>query len=166
MKDAPDDRDLPDVLSQGLSRRRFLLGTLLSPSVIPLLGVAGAPTQQLTATEESVETENNWEGPFYKPGAPLRSGLREPGMAGTPLTVTGRVLDTNGRPLNGRCSTSGRPITQAPTTTPVSGCEGGSTAATMAATRCARSSRFTTGRPMTCALHTSTSRQASRTRRS
>ena len=39
MKDAPDDRDLQDVLKlEGFSRRRFLLGTLLSPSVIPLLG--------------------------------------------------------------------------------------------------------------------------------
>jgi len=102
MKDAPDDRDLQDVLKlEGLSRRRFLLGTLLSPSVIPLLGIAAAPTHQLAATVESVETEDNWEGPFYKPGAPLRSALLEPGMAGTPLTVTGRVLDTSGRPLNG-----------------------------------------------------------------
>ena len=103
-----DDYDLQDVPNlEGLSRRRFLLGTLLSPSVIPQLGLAATPAQQLAATEESLETENNWEGPFYKPGAPARSGLLEPGMAGTPLTVTGRVLDTNGRPLerfSQRCS--------------------------------------------------------------
>ena len=102
MKDAPDDRNLQDVPNlEGLSRRRFLLGTLLSPSLIPLLQVSEAPAQHLAATEESLETENNWEGPFYKPGAPVRSLLLEPGMAGTPLTVTGRVLDTNGRPLKG-----------------------------------------------------------------
>ena len=102
MKDAADDRDRQDVPNpEGLSHRRFLLGTMLSPSVIPLLGVAGAPPQHLAATEESLETENNWEGPFYKPGAPVRSRLLEPGMAGTPLTVTGRVLDINGRPLKG-----------------------------------------------------------------
>lgn len=102
MKDAPRDRNLQDLLNaDGLSRRHFLLGTLLSPSVIPLLGLPDASAQQLAATEESVETENNWEGPFYKPGAPVRSLLLEPGMAGTPLTVTGRVLDTNGRPLKG-----------------------------------------------------------------
>jgi len=101
MKDAPNDRTLQEVLKiEGFSRRRFLLGTLLGPSVIPLVGIA-APTPQLAATEESVETENNWEGPFYKPNAPVRSALIEPGMAGTPLTVTGRVLDTNGRPLKG-----------------------------------------------------------------
>ena len=102
MNDARDDRNLADVLNlEGLSRRRFLLGTLLSPSALPLLGAAAAPTHQLAATEESLETENNWEGPFYKLGAPLRAGLLEPGMAGTPLTVTGRVLDTSGRPLKG-----------------------------------------------------------------
>ena len=102
MKDAPNDRTSQEVLNlEGLSRRRFLLGTLLSPSVIPQLGLAATPAQQLAATEESLETENNWEGPFYKPGAPARSGLLEPGMAGTPLTVTGRVFDTNGRPLKG-----------------------------------------------------------------
>ena len=102
MKDPLDDYDLQDVPNlEGLSRRRFLLATLLSPSVIPQLGLAAIPAQQLAATEESLETENNWEGPFYKPGAPARSGLLEPGMAGTPLTVTGRVFDTNGRPLKG-----------------------------------------------------------------
>src|SRR5262249_48284338 len=39
--------------------------------------------------------------PFYKPGAPVRSVLLEKGMPGTPLTVTGRVLDTHGQPLKG-----------------------------------------------------------------
>jgi protocatechuate 3,4-dioxygenase beta subunit len=99
-KDAPDDPCLPDILNrEGFSRRRFLLGTILSPA-IPLVGVTG-PAQLLAATEESLETENNWEGPFYKRGAPVRSELLERGMAGTPLTVTGRVLDTSGRPLKG-----------------------------------------------------------------
>ena len=102
MKDAPHDRFVQEVANlDGLSRRHFLLGTLLTPSVIPLLGIAGSPDEQLAPTEESLETENNWEGPFYKPGAPVRSSLLEPGTAGTPLTVTGRVLDTNGRPLKG-----------------------------------------------------------------
>ena len=46
MKDAPDDRNLQDVQNpEGLSRRRFLLGTLLSPSAVPLLGTAAAPAQ-------------------------------------------------------------------------------------------------------------------------
>jgi protocatechuate 3,4-dioxygenase beta subunit len=102
MKEVDDCEDVHEVQNQrGVSRRRFLLGTLLTPPVIPLLGIGAAPPQELAATEESAETEDNWEGPFYKPGAPVRSGLLEPGMAGTPLTVTGRVLDTHGRPLKG-----------------------------------------------------------------
>jgi protocatechuate 3,4-dioxygenase beta subunit len=100
MTDTPNSRRALDVLKlDRLSRRRFLVGTLLTPA-IPLLG-AVAQTPPLAATEESPETENNWEGPFYKPGAPVRTELFERGMAGTPLTVTGRVLDTSGRPLKG-----------------------------------------------------------------
>ena len=156
MKDAPNDRTLQEVLKiEGFSRRRFLLGTLLGPSVIPLVGIA-APTPQLAATEESVETENNWEGPFYKPNAPVRSALIEPGMAGTPLTVTGHVLDTNGRPLKGALLD----IWQADHTgvydTPVSAFEDGSIPATMVATRSAPSSRFTTAESTTCAPRTFT----------
>lgn len=85
-----------------LSRRRFLRRAFLSAAGLPLLGAPLFwPGRLLAATEESPETENNWEGPFYKPGAPLRSVLLEKGMAGTPLTVTGRVLDTRGRALKG-----------------------------------------------------------------
>ena len=85
-----------------LSRRRVLRRVLFSAAGLPLLGAAAfLPRPLLAATEESPETENNWEGPFYKPGAPVRSVLLEKGMAGTPLTVTGRILDTHGRPLKG-----------------------------------------------------------------
>ena len=85
-----------------LSRRRLLRRVLFSAAGLPLLGASAfLPGRLLAATEESPETENNWQGPFYKPGAPVRSVLLEKGMAGTPLTVTGRVFDTHGRPLKG-----------------------------------------------------------------
>jgi len=84
------------------SRRRFLRRAFLSAAGLPLLGAPLFwPGRLLAATEESPETENNWEGPFYKPGAPVRSVLIEKGTAGTPLTVTGRVFDTRGRALKG-----------------------------------------------------------------
>ncbi len=85
-----------------LSRRRLLRRVMFSVAGLPFLGASAfLPSRLLAATEESPETENNWEGPFYKPGAPVRSVLLEKGTAGTPLTVMGRILDTHGRPLKG-----------------------------------------------------------------
>jgi len=98
-------RETPHPLSHPIeliSRRHLLRRAMLSAAWLPLLGASAfLPRRLLAATEESPETENNWEGPFYKPGAPVRSVLLERGMAGTPLTLTGRVLDTHGRPLKG-----------------------------------------------------------------
>jgi protocatechuate 3,4-dioxygenase beta subunit len=48
---------------------------------------------------ECGETEDNIEGPYYKPGAPERTSLLEPGMKGAPLTVAGLVLNTRCEPL-------------------------------------------------------------------
>src|SRR4029079_8831743 len=85
-----------------LSRRGLLSRGLLTAMALPVFGISELfPRCVLAAPEESPETENNWEGPFYKPGAPVRSNFLEPGMAGTPLTVMGRVLDPHGRPLKG-----------------------------------------------------------------
>jgi len=39
------------------------------------------------------------EGPFYKPRTPQRSLLREPGMAGTPLDLSGFVLTRSCQPV-------------------------------------------------------------------
>ena len=93
----PAERNRLDPTRRELPRR-----TLLRTVGLSLVGVSGLLVPEaLAATEESPETENNWEGPFYKPGAPVRSVLLEAGMAGTPLTVSGRVLDTSGRALKG-----------------------------------------------------------------
>ncbi|MDB6032837.1 MAG: Catechol 1,2-dioxygenase 1 [Verrucomicrobiales bacterium] len=75
---------------------------MFSAAWLPWLGASAfLPGRLLAATEESPETENNWQGPFYKVGAPVRSVLLEKGMAGTPLTVRGRVFNTHGRALKG-----------------------------------------------------------------
>ena len=39
------------------------------------------------------------EGPFYKSGSPERTSLREAGLAGMPLTVTGYVFSTTCQPI-------------------------------------------------------------------
>lgn len=41
------------------------------------------------------------EGPYYKTGSPERANLRETGIPGTPLVVTGTVYDEAGRPVPG-----------------------------------------------------------------
>ncbi len=41
------------------------------------------------------------EGPFFTPDSPRRTRLREPGVAGVPLLLAGRVLYTDCRPVPG-----------------------------------------------------------------
>jgi len=41
------------------------------------------------------------EGPYFKPGSPTRTSLVEPGMAGTRLARSGRVLSRDCRPIAG-----------------------------------------------------------------
>jgi protocatechuate 3,4-dioxygenase beta subunit len=55
----------------------------------------------LDATPECAETDDNIEGPFYKEGAPYVSALADAQTTGTPLLVSGRVLDTSCAPLAG-----------------------------------------------------------------
>lgn len=43
------------------------------------------------ATSSCIETHANIEGPYYRPGAPERSSLLDPGMAGTPIEIGGRI---------------------------------------------------------------------------
>ncbi len=69
------------------------------------MGAIGAAAllsgEVLRATPDVPETEDNIEGPFYKPGAPERSVLVEPEMKGARLSVSGRVLSTKGALLAG-----------------------------------------------------------------
>jgi protocatechuate 3,4-dioxygenase beta subunit len=46
-------------------------------------------------------TAANIEGPFFKPSSPLRTNLRQAGLGGTLLHISGRVLGTNCAPLSG-----------------------------------------------------------------
>jgi protocatechuate 3,4-dioxygenase beta subunit len=41
------------------------------------------------------------EGPYFKAGSPERTSLIDPGMAGTPITITGFVVDLNCQPVAG-----------------------------------------------------------------
>src|SRR5438105_5272840 len=54
-----------------------------------------------TETDELTLTPTQIEGPYYKVGSPKRSTLIEPGITGTPLVLTGQVLNERGKPIPG-----------------------------------------------------------------
>ncbi len=56
-----------------------------------------APTPPCDDHDEP--TPRQTEGPYFKPESPERSSLLETGMAGTKLTLTGQVLNTNCQPV-------------------------------------------------------------------
>ena len=75
-------------------------------------GVAATPNAAATATSAASgpaagascsgrATPAETAGPYFKPGSPERTSLVDPGMAGTRLTVSGRVTDLACHPLAG-----------------------------------------------------------------
>lgn len=48
-----------------------------------------------------VATHNDILGPFWRPGAPFQSKLIPPGAEGQKLILSGRVFDTDARPVSG-----------------------------------------------------------------
>ena len=72
-----------------------------------LVGGASMSASQLLAFWEDGErgtpkaTPSEVLGPFFKKGAPNTSVLRQAGDPGFPLRVSGKVLNTRGKPVNG-----------------------------------------------------------------
>lgn len=81
-----------------LSRRRVLLAAAALPTAA-LLQSCAATGRQLRNPGGPEPTPDQTEGPFYRLFSTSRSSLREPGMAGTSLELTGRVLDKRGKPF-------------------------------------------------------------------
>jgi protocatechuate 3,4-dioxygenase beta subunit len=86
--------------------RRRLVGAIASA---PLLVIGGnlraatrgdiAPTPECRDDDEPSPRQT--EGPYFRSKSPQRQRLREPGMAGTPLAVSGIVLSTDCVPIPG-----------------------------------------------------------------
>ncbi len=81
-----------------VSRRRILFAAAALPAVSLLPGCA-APTRAPRNPDGPEPTPWQEEGPFYRLFSPCKPNLREPGMAGTALDLSGRVLDKRGQPL-------------------------------------------------------------------
>ena len=80
------------------ARRRFLAGLAGAGIGLSLprpsdLAFAQAPRTPTPACDDGDEpTPEQTAGPFYIPDSPRRSVLRQPGMAGVPITLAGHVL--------------------------------------------------------------------------
>ena len=108
----PDLRLQPGDGDAALTRRRLLELSLAAPLAALATGgcsLFGAEEEEgragsLRATpacDDGDETPPQTEGPFFTPRSPRRRSLVERGMAGTRLTLTGRVLTTRCKPVPG-----------------------------------------------------------------
>ena len=83
-----------------LTRRRLLELGLALP---PLAFVAARSETVLAATPAIADADDptpaQTEGPYFTPNSPLRRSIVPAGAPGMRLTLTGRVLRTNGRPV-------------------------------------------------------------------
>jgi len=73
----------------------------LLSSVVILTGLLMVMKTESPAADAANPTPAAIEGPFFKPNAPRRTSLLEPGITGTKLVLTGRVLSTAGKPIAG-----------------------------------------------------------------
>ena len=87
-----------------LTRKRFVqlgIGLPLAAALIHLAPVAAAHAASATAAacKALALTPGTTEGPYFKTGAPRRTVLTAPGLAGTPLTLTGTVVTAGCVPI-------------------------------------------------------------------
>jgi protocatechuate 3,4-dioxygenase beta subunit len=98
-----------------ISRRRFLVGST-AISVAVAFGACDGDEEEAARRSPTGSGElpptpacddgdepspQQTEGPFYTPDTPRRRNLVEAGVEGTPLLLTGAVLDTRCRPVAG-----------------------------------------------------------------
>ena len=89
-----------------LSRRFILKGALVASSVVIAANHAGRVlAQNATPTpackDSDGPTEEQIEGPYFKPRSPLRTDLVIPGTRGKLVTLEGNVMTRSCRPVGG-----------------------------------------------------------------
>ena len=98
-----------------LTRRQLVAASLAASAGAVIAACGGSDDRGGTATVaaggESLpptpgcgdpeETPEQTEGPFFRPSSPQRTSLLEPGVIGTSLMLSGRVLGTDCRPIPG-----------------------------------------------------------------
>ena len=88
------------------STRRVFIGGLLTAGMtgwsLPAMRgatAAGGLTPTPACGDDGATTPAQTEGPYFTPGSPERSSLREAGMAGTPMTLSGIVVARSCQPI-------------------------------------------------------------------
>ena len=87
-------------MSERLSRRDLLLASTLAAGSFGFGNAALA--QELPATptcDSDARTPSQTEGPFWKPRSPERADLREAGIAGVPVALSGFVVTRGCKPV-------------------------------------------------------------------
>jgi protocatechuate 3,4-dioxygenase beta subunit len=83
--------------------RRVFLGALGLPATValgsPSRAAAQGPPLRATPSCGTEPTPRQTEGPYFKPASPRRVSLIEPGMPGTRILISGRVLSTDCKPI-------------------------------------------------------------------
>jgi protocatechuate 3,4-dioxygenase beta subunit len=84
-----------------ITRREFVYLGLCGGLVVVGYPLARAFSNSSAPAEGELfqPTPSNTLGPFYRSGAPLKEKLVAAGAAGTPLLVSGRVINTHGKVL-------------------------------------------------------------------
>jgi len=87
------------------SRRRILTSGAFAASGLALAMNDAFAQQGLAPTPSCHDGDEptipETEGPFFKPKSPQRNDLREPGIAGRPVELSGLVLTRSCRPVTG-----------------------------------------------------------------
>jgi protocatechuate 3,4-dioxygenase beta subunit len=105
---------MPRSVPSALSRRRFLYAVTIATAPVAFLArvrsVFGQGEEKGTAhleptpavdDEDLKLTPEETAGPFFRPNSPAKTNFREPGVTGVPVSVSGSVLDRNGKPIAG-----------------------------------------------------------------
>jgi protocatechuate 3,4-dioxygenase beta subunit len=89
-------------MTQTPSRRDLLMTAALAAGALGFAETARAQ-RELRPTPECKDSDDptpaQTEGPFYKPSSPQRADLREPGLGGRPVVLSGQVLTRRCRPV-------------------------------------------------------------------
>jgi protocatechuate 3,4-dioxygenase beta subunit len=100
---------MADLVPSALSRRRFLYAVAVAAAPVAFLtrvrasfgqGRGVIELEPTPPTGEKLElTPEETTGPFFRPNSPIKNNFRDSDVTGTPVKLTGFVLDRKGKPI-------------------------------------------------------------------